>query len=137
MYNEMNNNKVDSLEKLKQINMSLDNMNDINKNNLKRVSNNKINFKDNFKNPLDINNNKPTYSVTSTFNDINKNIDEVNNFFIKNNYPRPNASLNELVNINKGIDSIYNNMQSMKSSNKINSKVLYSLSHSSQTFDDY
>ena len=100
MYNEMNNNKVDSLEKLKQINMSLDNMNDINKNNLKRVSINEINFKNNYKNPLDINNNKPTYSVTSTFNDINKNIDEVNNFFIKNNYPRPNASLNELVNIN-------------------------------------
>ena len=132
----MNNIKVDSLQKLKQINISLDSMNIINKNNLNKNSENEIYFKDNNKSHLDINNHMSTFSVTNTFNDINKNIDEINNFFIKNNYPRPNASLNELININKGIDSLYDNMQLMKSSNKINSKVLYSLSHSSQTFED-
>ena len=133
----MNNNKTDSLQRLKLINLSLDNMNIINKNNLKSVPGNESYFKDNNKNHLDINNYMPTQSVTITFNNINKSIDELNNFFIKNNFPRPNASLNELININKGIDSIYDNMQLMKSSNKINSKVLYSLSHSSQTFDDF
>ena len=79
----------------------------------------------------------PIKSAAIAFNDINKSIDELNNFFTKNNFPKPNASLNELININKGIDSVYDNMQLMKSSNKINSKVLYSLSHSSQTFEDY
>ena len=133
----MNNNKTDSLQRLKLINLSLDSMNIINKNNLKNVPGNESYFKDNNKNHLDINNYMPTQSVTIAFNNINKSIDELNNFFIKNNFPRPNASLNELININKGIDSIYDNMQLMKSSNKINSKVLYSLSHSSQTFDDF
>ena len=133
----MNNNKIDSLQRLKQINLSLDSMNIINKNNLKRASDNEIYFKYNDKNHLDINNYMPIKSVAITFNDINKSIDELNNFFTKNNFPKPNASLNELININKGIDSIYDNMQLMKSSNKINSKVLYSLSHSSQTFDDF
>ena len=133
----MNNNMTDSLQRLKLINLSLDNMNIINKNNLKSVPGNESYFKDNNKNHLDINNYMPTQSVTITFNNINKSIDELNNFFIKNNFPRPNASLNELININKGIDSIYDNMQLMKSSNKINSKVLYSLSHSSQTFEDF
>ena len=133
----MNNNKTDSLQRLKLINLSLDNMNIINKNNLKSVPGNESYFKDNNKNHLDINNYMPTQSVTITFNNINKSIDELNNFFTKNNFPKPNASLNELININKGIDSVYDNMQLMKSSNKINSKVLYSLSHSSQTFEDY
>ena len=133
----MNNNKMDSLQRLKQINLSLDSINIINNNNLKRTSDNEIYFKYNDKNHLDINNYMPIKSVAITFNDINKSIDELNNFFTKNNFPKPNASLNELININKGIDSVYDNMQLMKSSNKINSKVLYSLSHSSQTFEDY
>ena len=133
----MNNNKIDSLQRLKQINLSLDSINIINNNNIKRASDNENYFKYNDKNHLDINNYMPIKSVAITFNDINKSIDELNNFFTKNNFPKPNASLNELININKGIDSVYDNMQLMKSSNKINSKVLYSLSHSSQTFEDY
>ena len=133
----MNNNKMDSLQRLKQINLSLDSINIINNNNIKRASDNENYFKYNDKNHLDINNYMPIKSVAITFNDINKSIDELNNFFTKNNFPKPNASLNELININKGIDSVYDNMQLMKSSNKINSKVLYSLSHSSQTFEDY
>ena len=138
MYNETNNNKLYSLQQLKQINKSLDNVNIINKNNLKSDFDNEIYLKDNNNNnQLSINNFNPAHSVTNTFKDINKNIDELNNFFIKNNFPKPNTSLNELININKGIDSIYDNMQLMKSNNKINSKVLYNLSHSSQAIDDF
>jgi hypothetical protein len=46
MYNEMNNNKTDSLQRLKLINLSLDNMNIINKKYLKRIPDYESYFED-------------------------------------------------------------------------------------------
>ena len=46
-----------------------------------------------------------------------------------------NSALNTINNINKGIDSIYNNIKLIQG-NKINSRVLYNISNSTQTFED-
>ena len=46
-----------------------------------------------------------------------------------------NSALNAINNINKGIDSIYNNIKLIQG-NKINSRVLYNISNSTQTFED-
>ena len=46
-----------------------------------------------------------------------------------------NSALNTINNINKGIDSIYDNIKLIQR-NKINSRVLYNISNSTQTFED-
>ena len=46
-----------------------------------------------------------------------------------------NSALNTINNINKGIDSIYDNIKLIQG-NKINSRVLYNISNSTQTFED-
>ena len=60
-----------------------------------------------------------------------------NGNYTNNNNNYLNSSLNEIIRINKGIDGIYDSIQLMKSNNKINSKILYQISHSSQTFEGY
>ena len=46
-----------------------------------------------------------------------------------------NSALSTINNINKGIDSIYDNIKLIQR-NKINSRVLYNISNSTQTFED-
>ena len=46
-----------------------------------------------------------------------------------------NSALSTINNINKGIDSIYDNIKLIQG-NKINSRVLYNISNSTQTFED-
>ena len=102
-----NNNNNFTLQKLIQINNSLDNINTFNYMN-------------------------PNYNSNIKYIYNKQNNSEVK--IKKNNYSQTDSPLNELIAINKGIDSIYDNMKLMKSSNKINSKVLYQISRSSQTF---
>ena len=64
-------------------------------------------------------------------NEINKN----EKSFI-NNSIQSYSSLNEIININKGIDSIYDNLQLIKG-NKINCKILYNTNNYTQTSEDY
>ena len=53
-----------------------------------------------------------------------------------NNFSRyQNSALSTINNINKGIDSIYDNIKLIQG-NKINSRVLYNISNSTQTFED-
>ena len=116
----MNNGISDNLKKLIQINNSLDNINrfnDINSNNLYFYQNHKANDKERINTKIYLNN--------SIFNED----------FHNNNFS--DSPLNEIININKGIDSIYDSIQLMKSNNKINSKILYQISHSSQTLEGY
>ena len=49
--------------------------------------------------------------------------------------PYQNGALSTINNINKGIDSIYENIKLIKG-NKINSRVLYNINNSSQTYED-
>ena len=55
---------------------------------------------------------------------------------VNNNYIQTNSSLNAIYNINKGIDSIYDNIKLIKG-NKINSKILYNVNSYTQTSDDF
>ena len=64
-------------------------------------------------------------------NEINKNEKS-----IINNSIQSYSSLNEIININKGIDSIYDNLQLIKG-NKINCKILYNINNYTQTSEDY
>ena len=64
-------------------------------------------------------------------NEINKNEKS-----IINNSIQSYSSLNEIININKGIDSIYDNLQLIKG-NKINCKILYNTNNYTQTSEDY
>ena len=125
MNNGINNN---NLQKIIQINNSLDNINifnNINLNNLHFFSNNKMNDKQRINSQLYFNNATEVGYDNSNFNGN----------YTNNNYL--NSSLNEIIRINKGIDGIYDSIQLMKSNNKINSKILYQISHSSQTFEEY
>ena len=127
MNNGINNN---NLQKIIQINNSLDNINifnNINLNNLHFFSNNKMNDKQRINSQLYFNN-----ATEVGYDNSNFNGNYTNN---NNNYL--NSSLNEIIRINKGIDGIYDSIQLMKSNNKINSKILYQISHSSQTFEGY
>ena len=45
----------------------------------------------------------------------------------------PNSALNKICRINNVIDSVYDDMQLMKSNNKINCRILYQVNRSSQT----
>ena len=101
----MNSNNSYALQKIIQINNSLDNISLFNHMNLNYNSKIKIKYK---------NNSEGKFTV--------------------NNYSQTDSPLNKLMEINKGIDSIYDNMKLMKSSNKINSKILYQINRSSQTF---
>ena len=127
MNNGINNN---NLQKIIQINNSLDNINifnNINLNNLHFFSNNKMNDKQRINSQLYFNN-----ATEVGYDNSNFNGNYTNN---NNNYL--NSSLNEIIRINKGIDGIYDSIQLMKSNNKINSKILYQISHSSQTLEGY
>ena len=64
----------------------------------------------------------------------NKNIEINSNekSIINNNDIQSYSSLNEIININKGIDSIYDNLQLIKG-NKINCKILYNINNYTQT----
>ena len=55
---------------------------------------------------------------------------------MEKNFIQTNSSLNEIYNINKGIDSIYDNIKIMKG-NKINSRILYNINDFTQTSDDF
>ena len=129
----MNNSKNDSLQKIIQINNSLDGINILND-----INENKIKFTN--KNENDYIENKHSKSNLSDFSSIIR-ADKNNKGFIynlsKDTYSNNNSPLNEIIKINQNIDSIYDSMQLMKSSNKINSKVLYQVNHSSQTFENY
>ena len=67
----------------------------------------------------------------------NKNIEINSNekSIINNNDIQSYSSLNEIININKGIDSIYDNLQLIKG-NKINCKILYNINNYTQTSED-
>ena len=80
--------------------------------------------------------------INESLNSINiiepKIINKNNNIYknnIRNNYIQNNSSLNEIFNINKGIDSIYDNIKLMKG-NKINSKILYNINNYTQTSEE-
>ena len=127
MNNGINNN---NLQKIIQINNSLDNINifnNINLNNLHFFSNNKMNDKQRINSQIYFSNAAEVGYDNNNFNGNSTN----------NNYLNLNSSLNEIIRINKGIDGIYDSIQLMKSNNKINSKILYQISHSSQTFEGY
>ena len=127
MNNGINNN---NLQKIIQINNSLDNINifnNINLNNLHFFSNNKMNDKQRINSQLYFNNSTEVGYNNSNFNGN----------YTNNNNKYLNSSLNEIIRINKGIDGIYDSIQLMKSNNKINSKILYQISHSSQTLEGY
>ena len=63
-------------------------------------------------------------------------MDFSNNNDYKNDFSyNQNSILNTLYNINKGIDSVYDNIKLMKG-NKINSRVLYNINNSTQTYED-
>ena len=62
--------------------------------------------------------------------DFSNNNDNKNDFSYNQN-----SILNTLYNINKGIDSVYDNIKLMKG-NKINSRVLYNINNSTQTYED-
>ena len=63
-------------------------------------------------------------------------MDFSNNNNYKNDFSySQNSILNTLYNINKGIDSVYDNIKLMKG-NKINSRVLYNINNSTQTYED-
>ena len=83
-------------------------------------------------NNININiNNKPQQKINS----INT-LDFSNNNNYKNDFSySQNSILNTLYNINKGIDSVYDNIKLMKG-NKINSRVLYNINNSTQTYED-
>ena len=152
----MYNGKIDTLQQLIQINKSLDDINMFNENNIKNFNkknidkeqNNINNYNYNYNHSsilnseIDINKNSSLNISNNNYQEINKNISNIQDKNSQNNnnsleYNSPNSPLNELININKKIDSVYDNMQLMKSSNKINSKVLYNISHSSQTFEEF
>ena len=150
----MYNGKIDTLQQLIQINKSLDDINMFNENNIKNFNKKNIDKEQNninnynynhsslFNSEIDINKNSSLNISNNNYQEINKNISNIQDKNSQNNnnsleYNSPNSPLNELININKKIDSVYDNMQLMKSSNKINSKVLYNISHSSQTFEEF
>ena len=130
----MNNSKNDSLQKLIQINNSLDEinlLNDINGNNINLFNNNNKNdYNEKTLSPLNL-------SDFSSLNSDDKNDKGFSDNLSKNNYLNNNSPLNEIIRINQNIDSIYDSMLLMKSSNKINSKILNQVNHSSQTFENY
>ena len=113
----MNYGKSDTLQQLSQINKSLEDMNTFN-NSLSLFPYNNNN---NYLNDRNISN--PIYNYQNPIN--------------QNNKISANSALRQIMNINKSIDSVYENVELMKSSNKINSKVLYLIHHSSQTLEDY
>lgn len=85
---------------------------------------------------------KELIKINESLNSINiiepKIINKNNNIYknnIRNNYIQNNSSLNEIFNINKGIDSIYDNIKLMKG-NKINSKILYNINNYTQTSEE-
>ena len=128
----MNNSKNDSLQKIIQINNSLDGINILN------INENKIKFTN--KNENDYIENNHSQLNLSDFSSIipaDKNNKGFTYNLSKDAYSNDNSPLNEIIKINQNIDSIYDSMQLMKSSNKINSKVLYQVNHSSQTFENY
>ena len=129
----MNNSKNDSLQKIIQINNSLDGinlLNDINENNIKFTNKNKNDFNEN-------NHSQSNKSDFSSIIPADKNNKGFSYNLSKDAYSNNNSPLNELIKINQSIDTIYDSMQLMKSSNKINSKVLYQVNNSSQTFENY
>ena len=65
---------------------------------------------------------------------INKKINS-NEKNIESYYKLNNSALNKITFINKGIDSIYDNIKLMKG-NKINSKILYNINNYTQTYED-
>ena len=120
----MNNNKNGTLSKLIQINNSLDEINIFN--DFKSYEPNDE-YKENICPVINSN------IIISNNNDKDKNKEKLR----KTNNSEYDSPLLEIIKINKGIDSVYDNMQRMKSNNKINSKVLYLISHSSQTLEEY
>ena len=81
--------------------------------------------------------------INESLNSINiiepKYINKKNNIYerhLEKNFIQTNSSLNEIYNINKGIDSIYDNIKIMKG-NKINSRILYNINDFTQTSDDF
>ena len=53
----------------------------------------------------------------------------------RNIHKQNNSALNKIIFINKGIDTIYDNIKLMKG-NKINSKILYNINNYTQTYED-
>ena len=121
----MYNGNLDTLHKLIQINKSLDDINIFNNN------------KQNKRYSYNLNNSSLILSDNNNLMDINSNINTFHNIINQNKLTESNSPLEQIININKRIDSVYDSMQLMKSSNKINSKVLYLVNHSSQTYEDY
>lgn len=95
---------------------------------------------------IDNNNNilNELIKINESLNNININISSekintielpkyINNENIFSQYK--NSTLSTINNINKGIDSIYDNIKLIQG-NKINSRVLYNISNSTQTYED-
>ena len=116
-----------TLEKIMQINNSLDDMKTFN--NLNKI-NTFPNYKNNYKDKIYLPLNKKNFSLfTNSVSKFNDNLSS-------NDYFSNNSPLYKVIEINKGIDSVYDNIALMKSNNKINSKVLYQVNSSSQTTEE-
>ena len=116
-----------TLEKIMQINNSLDDMKTFN--NLNKI-NTFPNYKNNYKDKIYLPLNKKNFSL------FTNNVSKFNDNLSSNDYFSNNSPLYKVIEINKGIDSVYDNIALMKSNNKINSKVLYQLNSSSQTTEE-